>query len=298
MINNQKNSILIIIVLIVMVLLSGGILVWQYFKTLEKNGEALEEIKIARENKMEEIKITEENKVEKLNEIYPKFLAMEACQGISQGRTSEKIVALTFDDGPNKEYTREILSILENYNIKAGFFIKGKYAKIDPELVKEIFEKGHIIGNHSFSHPNFIHISEQEIKEEIKKTSEIIYKITGEHPIFFRPPFGACSPLMIEILREKNYQIITWSAMTNDWDPVTAEHIAQDILRRVGPGGIIGLHDGCPSMMGGDRSQTVKALPKIIKELRNRGYRFASLDDLLNISAYSPTNDSRSQSHE
>ena len=282
--NSQKGlaPITILTAIAVVFIIGSKVLVWQYFEPLEERVETPEQIKITEENKIEEIKIAEEDKVEKLNEIYPRFLAMEVCQGISQSKTSEKIIALTFDDGPNEEYTKEILSILENYNVKATFFIIGKYAKIDPELVKEIFEKGHIIGNHSFSHPNFIHLSEQEIREEIKRTSEIIYEIIGKRPAFFRPPFGACSPLMVEILREKDYQIITWSAMTNDWDPVSAEHIAQDILRRVGPGGIIGLHDG---WMSADRSQTVRALPKIIEELQNKGYRFVSLSNLLNISA-------------
>ena len=280
--NQAFSKIWIIVILIAFI--AGGILAWQYFGPLEERVETPEQIKITEEDKIEEIKIAEEDKVEKLNEIYPRFLAMEVCQGISQSKTSEKIVALTFDDGPNREYTKEILSILENYNVKATFFIIGKNAKINPELVKEIFEKGHIIGNHSFSHPNFIHLSETEIREEIKRTSEIIYGIIGKRPAFFRPPFGACSPLMVEILREKDYQIITWSATANDWDPAkSAEHIAQDVLRRVGPGGIILLHDGG---IGADRSRTVRALPKIIEELQNRGYRFVSLSNLLNISAY------------
>ncbi len=223
---------------------------------------------------------------------YPEYLAIEGCQGIKSIQTTKKIVALTFDDGPS-EYTKDILTILEKYNIKATFFVIGENVSRYPEILKRISENGHIIGNHSFSHTRFTTLSEKIIEEELKKTNEIIYKLTGVSPTLFRPPYGVCSNSAVKIIKQLGYKIIVWSSAADDYSPLTTpEKIKDDLLKRVKPGGIILLHDSAPPQeVYQNRFQTVKALPEVIKMLKKEGYNFLTIPELLDINPYLPAPD-------
>ncbi len=209
-------------------------------------------------------------------------LPMRKCAGTESGDTEEMVVALTFDDGPSIKHTPEILNILKEQNVKAAFFIVGEYVKYFPGLTKRIFDNGHIIGNHSYYHPDFKNISGKEIEEELTKTSNSVQKITGRYPLLFRPPYGHCNDTVNHVVKDLGFKMITWSVMTDDFNPnITTEEIINDILYKVHPGAIIGLHDG-----GGDRTKTVKALPEIIEGIRDMGYEFVALPELLNIEPY------------
>ena len=307
---NNKGQFLIgiIIVLILFGLISGGL--YYYFskqmpeipemKVSQITEELTEEIveleaigleektalppeeELSKEEKVAEETPTADEK--KAEIIYPKYLALTKCQGISKTETQDKIVALTFDDGPNGKLTEKILSILKEYDIKATFFVIGERAARQPELIKKIIQEGHVIGNHSYSHSRFPKLIPSEVEKELKTTSDLIFKITGKYPILFRPPYGYCSIQIANQIKEMGYKIITWSAMTNDWSSrVTSGEVAKDILRRVTPGGIIGLHDGAHNE---NRSPLIKALPKIIESLKARGYRFLTVPELLNVDPY------------
>lgn len=209
--------------------------------------------------------------------------AMTICRGVNMIHTTRKIVALTFDDGPHKKYTKEILDILKLNDVKATFFFVGKNAEFYPGVVKLAYRNGNIIGNHTYSHYYLTSLSDEAIEQELIRTSQIIYNIISVQPVFFRPPYGACSARSSKVLQRMGFISIGWSDMVNDYDvtQMTPEKIVEGILKYARPGVIIGMHDG-----GGNRENTVKALPVIISALKAKGYEFLTMSELLGIAAY------------
>lgn len=205
-----------------------------------------------------------------------------SCGGVGKIHTTRKVVALTFDDGPSK-YTDEILEILKLNNIKATFFFVGNNAGAHRSTVLKAYQDGNIIGNHTYSHANLSHLNGEDIETELTKNSKIVHRLIGVYPAFFRPPYGACSDKSRRVARNLGLKTIRWSAMVDDYhaDRTTSLKIASGIIELVGPGAIIGLHDG-----GGNREKTVEALPIIICELKRRGYEILPLSELLGVSAY------------
>lgn len=200
----------------------------------------------------------------------------------------EKVVALSFDDGPNEPYTSEVLKILDENSVKATFFVTGKNAEYYPGTVKEIVRRGHVIANHSYSHSYRLPFeTSRKIQQDVTKTENIICGLTGLRTGLFRPPHGLRTPWFLKAVKGLNYNIITWSDMTDDYDPDDSpQEISKDIIKNARPGGIIDLHDGKNLNHGIDRSNMVKALPMIIGQLKKEGYSFVTLPDLLQINSY------------
>lgn len=211
------------------------------------------------------------------------YTAMKVCRGIERAKTSKKVVALTFDDGPHQKYTEAILDILQRNNIRATFFVIGKNAQRYPQIIAKIYKNGNVIGNHSYSHFYLTKLTAEEVVAELTKTSELVSAVIKEYPILFRPPYGVCSVRSAEITRQLGFITIVWDDMANDYEVnhTTPEMIAADVIKLAKPGSIIGLHDG-----GGNRKKTVMALPIIINTLRAAGYEFLTLSEMLNIKAY------------
>jgi peptidoglycan/xylan/chitin deacetylase (PgdA/CDA1 family) len=205
------------------------------------------------------------------------------CKGTSSIHTTRRIIALTFDDGPSMKHTKQVLGVLKLNNIKGTFFFIGKNARKYQKIVREAYNNGHVIGNHSYSHYHLNRLNGEDIENELTKTSELIEKIIGVYPLLFRPPYGACSLESVRVARNLHFKTIMWSAMVDDYhvDRTTSEKIASQILGLVHPGAIIGLHDG-----GGNREKTVEALQIIIKALQNEGYEFVTIPELLGINPY------------
>lgn len=201
-----------------------------------------------------------------------------------QGSQIEKRVALTFDDGPNPPYTLQILDILDRYDVDATFFLIGKNVEAYPEVAREIVERGQLVGNHSFTHPDLLKLNAAQISWEMDATTKIIEQVTGVRPTVFRPPHGFRDPIVLEKAKERNLQVVQWTLMARDWKNPGAEVIADRIVRRIQNGSIILLHDGDGLVHGGDRSQTVAATVLIIERLQKAGYRFVTVDELLNDS--------------
>ena len=199
------------------------------------------------------------------------------------GKVDKKVV-LTFDDGPDAKYTPQILDILKQYNIPATFFVIGLNAENNLDVLKRIYEDGNEIGNHSFSHPNLAEINPERAAIELTVTRKIIESVTGHTTLLFRPPYNADSEpqsyddvMPIVIANKQKYLTVAESIDPRDWQKdVTADTIVQRVIDQVSYGNIILLHDA-----GGDRSETVKALPRIIKYFRDRGYTFVSVAELL-----------------
>lgn len=210
-----------------------------------------------------------------------------------KANSSEKVIALTFDDGPNEPYTSQILDILNHYGVKATFFVIGKNVELYPETAKRIVADGHALEDHSYTH-NANHALKNSCND-IKLAQATIHKIAGVVPHLYRPPHGRKSPWELNCVKKANMTVVTWSDSTNElhskmiFGKPSPEQVAKNVIRKAGPGKIILLHDGygiCHNCSMSDKSLTVKALPIIIENLQNQGYRFVTVPELLGIPAY------------
>ncbi|KMY33830.1 oligosaccharide deacetylase [Lysinibacillus xylanilyticus] len=190
--------------------------------------------------------------------------------------TKDKIIALTFDDGPHPKYTAAILDLLAKYDAKATFFIIGKNAEKYPDLVLRSYSEGHELANHTYSHP--FKASVAELHAQLRKTKEIIYGITGFSPVLFRPVGGNYNDQMINAAVKDGYKVVMWSwhQDTQDWKQPGVNKIVQKVMKGSKPGDVILFHDG-----GGDRMQTIKALEEILPELKKQGYTFVTISELI-----------------
>lgn len=206
----------------------------------------------------------------------------EYARIISQGSKKEKIIALTFDDGPHPIFTPQILDLLDQYQIKATFFILGKYAELYPEILKRQVRENHEIGNHSFSHININKTSNKIVIKEFERTQSVISSITNIEPKIIRPPYGILNDKIIDLADENDYSIVLWSQTQDpkDWSNPGAKNIADIILAQVKNGDVILLHD----YVYFDESHTVEALKIILPELISRGYKFVTISELINLS--------------
>ncbi|WP_168188788.1 polysaccharide deacetylase family protein [Thermoflavimicrobium daqui] len=196
-------------------------------------------------------------------------------------RDSEKWVALTFDDGPHPEYTEKILDILQKEKVKATFFLIGQNVKSYPKLVQKELDEGHVIGNHSWDHPFLPGLGKEAATANIEKAKKEIEKAVKKQVTLLRPPYGAVEGIKKE-LKKSGSVIVNWDVDTNDWrEGRTSEQIFEAVKKHVQPGSIILQHDG-----GGNRSATIQALPKIIRYLKEQGYQFATIDQLLEMRPY------------
>ena len=191
--------------------------------------------------------------------------------------SNEKVIALTFDDGPWPKTTEQILKILKQNNVKATFFLLGQPLQAYPHLGKLVVKDGHAVTNHTWNHW-YRKMDSATAASEIDKTAELIYKTTGVKTSIFRPPGGILNNGVVDYAKKKKYFIALWSADSTDYNRVTAPTMVKKVLKEAQPGGMVLMHDG-----GGDRTHTVKALPQIIKELKKRGYKFVTVPELLEM---------------
>jgi peptidoglycan/xylan/chitin deacetylase (PgdA/CDA1 family) len=194
----------------------------------------------------------------------------------------EKVVALTFDDGPNPPYTGRILDVLERYGVPATFFCVGLHASAHTEELARMTEAGHRLANHTWSHPFLPDLSVAEFQAQLERTDEAVARVAGEQGSrLFRPPYGSRSPQILDWLAGQDAgSVVLWDVDAEDWALPGADAIARTVLEQTAPGSIALMHDG-----GGDRSQTAEALPAIIEGLLDRGYRFSRVDEMIEAAA-------------
>lgn len=190
--------------------------------------------------------------------------------------SSEKRIALTFDDGPHEHYTNEILDILAEYGIKATFFIVGVCAEKYPHIIAREIAEGHEIGNHTYSHIHVKGANVEQISGEIDRTERLLYEKSGYSTTLFRPPEGVCNDTVRSVAKEMNYQLVLWSIDTKDWIPSSKERIVDTVLREIGAGDIILMHDYIVR-----NSNTPDALREIIPALLEKGYTFVTVSELM-----------------
>jgi len=191
----------------------------------------------------------------------------------------EKMIALTFDDGPNPVTTPQILDLLNEYEAKSTFFVVGKRMDRFPEVVKREAAEGHEVANHTYSHLYLKHgVSREKLLDELTRTEERIVSLTGKHSPWFRPPGGFFNDSVIQIAREKGYKMVLWSwhQDTKDWRSPGTNKIINKVLNNVRNGDIILFHDHVEGS-----SQTVQALKTILPELKRRGYQMVTVSTLI-----------------
>jgi peptidoglycan/xylan/chitin deacetylase (PgdA/CDA1 family) len=201
---------------------------------------------------------------------------------IASGDKDEKVVALTFDDGPDDTYTPPILDVLKAKNVRATFFIIGKRAEGYREVMQRIVDESHLLANHSWSHPNIMKLPLEKLKEEVFKTEEELrtyYEDPKCHNKLFRSPYGSIDPERVEYMGKLGYKIISWNVDSLDWKGLSAEEVKTNILENVTNSSIILQHSA--GGQGEDLSGSVEALPKIIDVLKKEGYKFVTVDELI-----------------
>jgi peptidoglycan/xylan/chitin deacetylase (PgdA/CDA1 family) len=198
--------------------------------------------------------------------------------GIKRADTEEKVVALTYDDGPSSPYTNQLLDILDRYQVKATFFEIGRNIEKHPEMVPMIVARGHELANHSYSHTDMMFKPREFLLAEIEKTDKLLQELgVKQGSISFRPPFGRRSVVLSYLLSQMHKKLIMWDVNSLDYEKaLTAEDIANRVIDNVRSGSIVLMHDS-----GGDRSKTLAATQAIVKNLQSKGYAFKTVSELL-----------------
>ncbi|SFL63328.1 polysaccharide deacetylase family protein [Pelosinus propionicus] len=199
----------------------------------------------------------------------------------SNTKTTQKVVALTFDDGPYPPYTEQVLDVLKEYNVPATFFVVGKNVEKYPELVKRIADEGHQLGNHTYHHIDLLKANRKVIAEEIDNTNQAILAAAGIKPRLMRPPHGFRDPVVMEMMAERNLKVVEWSVMSRDWTNPGVDVIVERTVKGVKNGSIILLHDGDGITSQDSRMQSVEAARRIIQILSKQGYTFVTVDEIL-----------------
>jgi peptidoglycan/xylan/chitin deacetylase (PgdA/CDA1 family) len=198
--------------------------------------------------------------------------------------TNAKQVAITFDDGPDNQFTPQILDKLGELGVKATFFLEGKRIPGNEWVVTRMIREGHIVGNHSYSHPNLRKLSLDKLKGEITRTNQMIQAVIHHSPKLVRPPYGEMSEAGLDWMVANGYRMVNWSVDSGDWRAGSPDQIIEKILSQLKPGSIILFH--CAGGTGEDLTPTVKVLTDLANTLKARGYTIVPLPKLLGVKEY------------
>ncbi|HTV74026.1 MAG TPA: polysaccharide deacetylase family protein [Candidatus Acidoferrales bacterium] len=207
------------------------------------------------------------------------------------GPTDRRVVALTFDDGPNPPYTNRILDVLRATHVHATFFVVGRAAAAYPAVIRRIVREGNVVANHTWDHAHLYMQTRAQMRRELTRTSDLLYRICGVRTRLMRPPFGARDFAVLDEARKEGYTVVMWSVpLPADWEQPGDWTIVSRVVTHVHDGSIIVLHDGNEGLLCGtdgipaqacNREQDVAATREIIRILRGRGYRFVTIPQLL-----------------
>lgn len=200
-------------------------------------------------------------------------------KALCRAKKKEKVVALTFDDGPHQVHTAEVLDVLKEYRAPATFFCIGSQAEKYPDVVRRISAEGHTVGNHSYRHTGrFPFYSVKNMEKDLRLTQRILERITGRPVTLFRPPFGVTDPTIAKVVKKTGYRTIGWNIRSFDTRGESPERIFRRIVRRLEPGSVILLHDRLPG--------SAALLKRLLDELKEQQYRIISLEEMFNIESY------------
>jgi peptidoglycan/xylan/chitin deacetylase (PgdA/CDA1 family) len=198
--------------------------------------------------------------------------------GVTRGTRQ---IALTYDDGPNDPHTLRLLEILARQEVHATFFMIGRYVQQRPEIALAVIKAGHVVGNHTFTHPLLTLKSASEIRRELSNCRAALHDSVGEHSNLFRPPFGGRRPAVLHIAQKLGLEPVMWNVTGYDWNAPPAAQIERKVAKRIRGGDVILLHDGGHKHMGADRSQTVFATDLLIERYKAEGYRFVTIPQMM-----------------
>ncbi|MGA8150169.1 MAG: polysaccharide deacetylase family protein [Terriglobales bacterium] len=210
-----------------------------------------------------------------------------APKGQWYGRTftgappGSKKIAITYDDGPNDPYSLRLLEILTKHRVHATFFLIGRYVKQRPDIAREVAGAGHVVGNHTFNHPNLALASAAQTRSELQQCAQALTDAVGEHSRLFRPPFGGRRPVTLRIARGLGLEPVMWSVTGWDWKGKPSEYIERKVHKQMRGGDVILLHDGSHAAFGADRSQTLIATDHLIAQYRAEGYEFVTIPEMM-----------------
>ena len=193
------------------------------------------------------------------------------------GRGS-KLIALTYDDGPNDPHTLKLLEVLAKHDVRATFFMIGRYVRARPDIVREVARAGHVIGNHTFTHPLLIFESAAQTRTQLLECRSALQDAIGEHSNLFRPPFGGRRPATLRVARDLGLETVMWNVTGYDWNSPPASAIERKVIRQMRGGDVILLHDGGHRAMGADRAQTVIATENLIRRYRDEECEFVTVE--------------------
>jgi peptidoglycan/xylan/chitin deacetylase (PgdA/CDA1 family) len=199
---------------------------------------------------------------------------------LTRGTPGSRQIALTFDDGPNDPHTLKLLDVLAKQNVRATFFMIGRYVRERPDLARAVVAAGHVVGNHTFTHPLLIFKPAAQTRTELLNCRSALQDAIGEHSNLFRPPFGGRRPATLRIARELGMQTVMWNVTGYDWNAPPAAAIEKKVERQIRGGDVILLHDGGHRAIGADRAQTVIATENLIRRYKNEGYEFVTVEQL------------------
>ena len=205
-------------------------------------------------------------------------------QTFASGIRGSKQIALTYDDGPNDPHTLKLLDVLAKHCVQATFFMIGRYVQQRPDIARAVVQAGHVIGNHTFTHPLLIFKSGAQTRTELVDCRQALDDAIGKHSNLFRPPFGGRRPATIRIARELGLQTVMWNVTGYDWNAPPAAVIEKKVARQMRGGDVILLHDGGHRALGADRAQTVIATDNLIQRYKDEGYEFVTVEEMLAVS--------------
>jgi peptidoglycan/xylan/chitin deacetylase (PgdA/CDA1 family) len=194
--------------------------------------------------------------------------------------TNLREIALTFDDGPNDPHTLRLLEVLAKHEVRATFFMIGRYVQHRPQIARAVAEAGHALGNHTFTHPNLIFCSEMQTRIQLAECNRAIEDVVGQTPKLFRPPFGGRRPSTLRFARELGLAPVMWNVTGFDWDAHSSEAVERKVSKQVHGGDIILLHDGSHRQPGMDRSHTVAATDRLLARYRAEGFQFVAIPEI------------------
>jgi peptidoglycan/xylan/chitin deacetylase (PgdA/CDA1 family) len=197
-------------------------------------------------------------------------------------------IALTYDDGPNDPHTLRLLEVLARHDVHATFFLIGRYVQQRPEIAREVVQAGHLVGNHTFTHPLLIFKRETEIRGELSQCRTVLQDAIGLDSNLFRPPFGGRRPAVLRVARELGLEPVMWNVTGYDWNAPPAAVIERRVARQIRGGDVILLHDGGHKQMGADRSQTVIATDRLISRYEEEGYEFVTVPQMMGSARVGP----------
>ena len=196
------------------------------------------------------------------------------------GMRGSKQIALTYDDGPNDPHTMKLLDVLAKHGVRATFFMIGHYVQQRPDIARAVAQAGHVIGNHTFTHPLLIFKSAEQTRTELVKCRSALQDAIGEHSNLFRPPFGGRRPATLRVARSLGLETVMWNVTGYDWNAPPAAVIEKKVARQMRGGDVILLHDGGHRAMGADRAQTVIATDSLIHQYKDQGYEFVTTEEM------------------